>query len=125
MAEFFTSLLTQLEPVIGLLVAGLGMAVIYLWRDNVRLREERNVAVEQKDVEIKSVHAQKDSDIKELTNTVIELQKESIKSTNVLANNVMVNTEVTKRVDAHLEASQSAITSLVVSVNTVLSNARK
>lgn len=80
--EPYSNLISQLAPVVGplaaiLLVLGVP-AIIFLWRDNVRLRTERNNAVEKKD-----------TDLKELNNKVIELQEKSINSNNSLRETIV------------------------------------
>lgn len=121
-ASFISQALNQLQPVIGLLVAILIVAVIYLWRDNVRLQKERNEVIEKKDKDLKEIAASKDNALQAMTEKVIELQEKTIVSNEKLSNNISVNTEATKRIDSHLELNQRAMETLVMSVNTVLTS---
>lgn len=66
----------------------------------------------------------KDQDYKDLTKKVIELQEKTIVSNEKLANNIAVNTEVTRKVDTHLEIQSRASEALVSSVNAVLSHVK-
>lgn len=68
---------------------------------------------------------EKDKDFKKLTEKVIELQEKTIVSNEKLANNIAVNTEVTRKVDTHLEIQSRASEALVSSVNAVLSHVKK
>lgn len=112
MESFITQAIQQLQPVIGLLVAILLVAIIYLWRDNSRLQSEKNKALERKDADLKDIAAAKDQDLKEMTAKVIELQEKTIVSNEKLANNISVNTEATKRVEMLISNYNAVLTSI-------------
>lgn len=121
MSDFITEALQQLQPVIGLLVGILIVAVIYLWRALVgkdaeieRLRQERNTVIADKDKELQSIVVSKDNDLKQLTEKVFEIQKETLASNNMVANNIAANTEVTKNMSR-----------LIENINTILISSKK
>lgn len=112
-----TTTLTKLIQDYGLGIA-LVIVIVGLLVWNIReSRNERRESVKQLE--------KKDAENKELRDKVIELQEKTIVSSEKLANNIAVNTEVTKRVDSHLETQGRVTETLITSVNAVLSQVRK
>src|SRR5690606_27042535 len=62
----------------------------------------------------------KDREIKELRNIVIQLQEKSIVNDEKLANNIAANTEISKQVKTQLEITGRMTETLISSVNAVL-----
>lgn len=121
MEKIITDFLKQLEPLVGIVITVLIVAVIYLWRkitakeaEIERLRIERNQTIEKKDEDLRRIAEAKDKDYKDLAKTVIEIHEKSIATAEKLANNVNVNTEATKRIEM-----------LITNFNAVLTARRK
>lgn len=89
------------------------------------LRKEASDTIKRKDAELKEANALKDAVVKDLTEKVIQLQEKSIGATNSLVNAINVNTEVTRKVDTHLENTNQQQQTLLNNIYQVLNNVKK
>jgi len=114
MEALLTNLIQQLEPISGLLILILLVAVFYLWKGNLQLQSDKDKILAKKDEDLKDITTSKDNNLKEMTQVVIELQEKTIVSNEKLANNISANTEATQRVEV-----------LISNYNLVLNNMKK
>lgn len=113
MSEILNSFLNQLEPVLGILLVCLIIAVIALWRVVInkdkeidRLRDERNIAVDKKD-----------TDLKEANSKIVELHKTTLETLNKIGNEAEMRA-------VKEEAKTDAIMKVLEGINQVLISSR-
>ena len=117
--DFVTPLIklaTDLGPAIGI-VGMLGIiGAAYMFRENNRLRKERNDAVEKKDIDLKDIAMKKDEDLKEANKQLLAFGQKStdalLKVSYAIDKNTKSNDKLIEAVYTILRSNQTDPTKL-------------